>query len=112
MPVAAPKLETPRRCRVRRGEPEPTKAVLVSDTKPTDAAELAKPETPATAASAATDTAAQAGDEQQNAGLATPKPKRQPRAPRQDGLAKLDAAPPRPRPPRPISCAAPRPRRR
>ena len=60
---AAPKLEASPAAAPAAAMPEPTKAALITDTKPTDAAEPAKSETQAPAASAATDTAAQSGDE-------------------------------------------------
>jgi hypothetical protein len=102
--LALPKSETP--AAAAAATPEPAKAVLISDnTKTTDAAEPAKPESPATAAPAATDTAAQAGDEGKTPdAVAPPKPENSstaaanaaPQAPQLDGLAKLVAAPPPP----------------
>jgi hypothetical protein len=93
--VALPKSETPS---ASPAAPEPAQVVQVSDnTKTTDAVEPPKPETPATATPAATDAAAQAGDEQPKPQpLATAEAKAAAPASQQDGLAKLVAAPPSP----------------
>ena len=76
--VAAPRLEASAAAAAAPAAamPEPTKAALITDdTKPTDAAEPAKVETPEPAAPAATDTAAQAGDESKTpAAVEPPKP--------------------------------------
>jgi hypothetical protein len=90
--VALPKSETP----AAPAAAEPAKTVLVSDdTKATSAAEPPKPEALATAAPAATDAAAQAGDEQPKLQpLATAEAKAAAPAPQLEGLAKLVAAPP------------------
>jgi hypothetical protein len=95
--VALPKSET--QAAAAPVTPEPAKTVLVSDdTKTTYAAAPPRPEIPATAAPAATDAAAQAGDEQPKP-LATAEAKAAAPASQQDGLAKLVAAPPPPPPP-------------
>ena len=114
---AAPKLETSAAAAPAPEMPEPTKAALVTDdTKTTDAAEPPKVLAPATPA--ATDTAEKAGEESKTAGAGEP-------AKAEDvAIAAAKAAPQiRPRnskglqsppcrpSPRPISCAAPWPRR-
>jgi hypothetical protein len=87
---AAPKLEASAAAAPAPAMPEPTKAALITDTKPTDAAEPAKAETPAPAAPAATDTAPQAGDENKTpAAVEPPKPEAVP-------AAEAQAAPPPP----------------
>jgi hypothetical protein len=91
--VALPKSETP--AVAAPAAPEPAEAVLVSDdAKTTYAAEAPKPETATAAAPAATDAAAPAGDVQPKLQpLATAEAKAAAPASRQDGLAKIVAAP-------------------